>query len=87
MWFPTQIKPNKAYSLRSSLDYKICTCLKGLVGGGSGIPALPRRRNPRPSFSFWLSLGRKDEVSWSQGSNLSLTAAFRVQWRLRSKKF
>ena len=51
-----------------------------LLSSDAGILGLPPP-------SGWLSLGRKDEVSWSQGSNVSLTAAFLVQFRLRSEKF
>ena len=52
-------------------------------GRGSGTWGRLRRGNPRP---FRLSLGPKEEISRSQGSNLGRTAALRAQRRLRSEK-
>ena len=45
--------------------------------GGAGWGGLLRCWNLLPVLLFWLSLGRgEDEISWSRGASLSLTAAF-----------
>ena len=55
-----------------------------LVGPGSGTWVSSDAEICDP---FGLSLGPKEEISRSEGSNLDRTAALRVQRRLKSKKF
>ena len=54
------------------------------AGQGPGVSSDAGIRGPRSSFG--LSLGPKDAISRSQGSNLGRTAALRAQRRLRSGK-
>ena len=54
---------------------------RAALGQGPGSP-----QTPKSATSFGLSLGPKDEISRSEGSNLDRTAALRVQRRLKSKK-
>ena len=57
---------------------------RAAVGQGAGVSSDAGIRDPRSSFG--LSLGPKEEISRSQGSNLGGTAALRAQRRLRSEK-
>ena len=57
---------------------------RAAVGQGPGVSSDAGIRDPRSSFR--LSLGPKEEISRSQGSNLGRTAALRAQRRLRSEK-
>ena len=57
---------------------------RAAVGQGPGVSSDAGIRGPRSSFG--LSLGPKDAISRSQGSNLGRTAALRAQRRLGSEK-